>query len=97
MNAALTRTCNRLAVVVGCAGLALLGSALFGCESFGGGRQTAGQGPSASPVEHPLLENIPLPVGFRMVPERSVARASGRTRVTFLRFVPHQHRGRAHR
>lgn len=86
MNAALAYARKHLAVVAGCAGLTLVGFALFGCESFGGGRQTAGQGPPASPKEHPLLENLPLPVGFRMVPERSVARTSGRMRVAQCEF-----------
>jgi len=59
-----------------------------GCQglSGGGGTTTVAQGPPASPVQHTMLQNIPVPVGFRVVPERSVGRESGQFRVAQFEF-----------
>ncbi len=56
-------------------------SALVGC--------TAGNdpGPTASPRQHPTLEGVPLPSGFRLVDDHSVGRASGPIRVGKFEFV----------
>ncbi len=66
-------------------GLLATGLLLTGCYSMGG-NTTDTQPPPASPREHTLLRGIPLPVGFRMVPERSVATESGRFRVAQCEF-----------
>ena len=87
MNASLVhkRICP-LSAVAGVAWL-LAGVGVLGCESFGGNRQpTGGAGPAASPMQHPALENIPLPLGFQIVPERSVATSSGQVRVAKFEF-----------
>lgn len=55
------------------------------CDSPGGG-QVMAPGPTIEPVEHSLLRGIPLPTGFKMVPERSVARQSGTARVAQCEF-----------
>lgn len=72
------------------AAAAILGllAALSGCQSYSSTTSTGNSatGPAASPVQHPLLTNVPLPVGFRMVPERSVARGSGRFRMAICEF-----------
>lgn len=69
-------------------GLGLGWCVLCGCAAFGGASATesGSSGPPPSPVQHALLQNIPLPVGFKMVPERSVARESGRFRVAQCEF-----------
>ncbi len=55
---------------------------LCGCETMGG----PDEAPPASPQQHPMLEGIPLPAGFRSVPERSVGRATGALRVGQYEF-----------
>jgi len=87
MRAAVARHCHCGWPAVAAAGL-ILGAALsVGCESTGGGMaQAPPGGPPSSPVQHPLLENIPLPVGFQMVPERSVARQMGELRLAQCEF-----------
>ncbi len=85
---------TRMLTLAAAAGLAFAGITLSGCATYNAesssgtsGSQLAGsQGPAASPVQHPMLEGIPIPVGFRMVPERSVARESGRLRVAQCEF-----------
>jgi len=70
-------------------GLVALGwvGALAGCQSGGDATGSpAGASPPASALQHPLLENIPLPAGFYLVPERSVARAAGSLRVAQCEF-----------
>ncbi|TWT42295.1 hypothetical protein RAS1_34250 [Phycisphaerae bacterium RAS1] len=47
-----------------------------GCESG-----TTGEGPSASPVQDPMLEGIPLPHGFTKVLEKSDGTVSGQFRL----------------
>lgn len=84
MSAAIVRTCGRMLPAVACAGLILVTVPLAGCDSLGGGGKA--QGATAAPVQHPLLENIPLPHGFRIVPERSVARMAGPLRVAQCEF-----------
>jgi len=88
MDATMARTTGRstwgAACVAACAGLV----GLTGCSGLGGGSSSPGvsTGPPASPVQHTMLQNIPLPVGFRLVPERSVARESGQFRVAQCEF-----------
>jgi hypothetical protein len=42
--------------------------------------------PTASPMQHPTLENIPLPDGFRLVDDQSFGVASGQMRVGKFTF-----------
>ncbi len=62
------------------AAIAASAAILAGCES-------TDRGPSASAMKHPLLEDIPLPNGFKLVDDQSMARASGRTRIARVKFV----------
>lgn len=62
--------------------LGLGGALLPGCDS----PQPTGQPPAMSPRQHTMLPNVPVPIGFRIVPERSVARESGRLRVAQVEF-----------
>lgn len=63
-----------------------------GCQSTGPNATGAmAERPPASAQPHPLLQNVPRPVFFRMVPERSVARQSGRIRVLNCEFVGSAH------
>lgn len=65
-----------LAITILAASLSMLG-----CDGLGGSKSTAAaSGPAASPVQHPMLENIPLPVGFQIVDDRSNAWKSGQIR-----------------
>lgn len=66
---------------------------VVGCESVQNGgsqRLTArggeGEYASSEAVQHPMLEGIPLPSGFTMIPEQSVGRSSGRFRVATVVF-----------
>ena len=90
MNAAYARDDRHILPAAACAGLLLAAVGLPGCQSLSGGTTSSGQaashGPPASPVQHTLLQNIPLPVGFKMVPDRSVARESGQFRVAQCEF-----------
>jgi hypothetical protein len=43
-------------------------------------------GAAIGAVQHPLLENFPLPPGFKMVADRSVARNSGTVRMAKCEF-----------
>ncbi|MFO0840368.1 MAG: hypothetical protein U1D55_17810 [Phycisphaerae bacterium] len=45
------------------------------------------EGVAASPRQHPTLEGVPLPNGFRLVDDRSVGRATGPTRIGKFEFV----------
>lgn len=70
-------------------GLALMTLSLWGCESSESNAPmatTADQTPVVAPLEHPLLKGIPIPTGFKIVPERSRARHSGATRVAQCEF-----------
>ncbi len=67
-------------------GLALLVAIMAGCESAGDAQMPTGQPPPTAPRQHPVLEHIPLPMGFAMVPERSVARLAGPLRVAQCEF-----------
>jgi len=63
--------------------LALCGvvaASLIGCQT------DATSGPAVGAVQHPLLEGFPLPPGYKMVPERSVARSSGTVRMAKWEF-----------
>ena len=77
MRIAGERSSGRCVSIGAGVGLILAGVCLWGCESFGNsGTQGVSQSPSPSPVQHPMLQNIPLPVGFQMVADRSSARES---------------------
>ena len=89
---------RRMLTLAAAAGLTIAGVNLLGCATYNGGssagttgdsRQASSQNPAASPVQHAMLEGIPIPVGFRMVPERSVARESGRLRIAQCEFEGH--------
>lgn len=56
-----------------------------GCESAGPTRD--GSMRASEAVQFPMLMGVPLPRGFEVVPERSVARESGRFRVARYEFV----------
>lgn len=87
MTTALHRCTSRVVASTLCAGLIAIGLGLGGCVSstYSQGSVSTGE-PAASARQHPLLENIPLPAGFRMVVERSVARQDGRTRMALCEF-----------
>lgn len=86
MNVPLAGDRRRLLTVFVCAALAAAGLGLCGCDSPGSTEPVGGQGTAAQPREHPMLQGIPLPIGFRTVPERSVGRASGQLRVGTFEF-----------
>lgn len=65
-----------------CAALAALTFAFGGCASFSGPRDEV-----VTPVQHPLIENLPLPTGFYIVPERSIARNMDGWRVAMCTFT----------
>jgi hypothetical protein len=54
--------------------------------SVSGCQTEATSGPAVGAVQHPLLEGFPLPPGYQMVPERSVARSSGTVRMAKCEF-----------
>lgn len=86
MNAAVRRCWFRVWPALGCAGFVAIWMLVPGCDTPGGSSGGGAAAPPAEPVQHPLLQNIPLPVNFRMVPERSVARAAGAMRVAQCEF-----------
>jgi hypothetical protein len=65
-------------------GLAVCGLTVCGCDSGG---LSSGRKVAAAPVQHPMLENIPLPADAIEQPERSVGRRSGRFRVGKFEFL----------
>lgn len=68
-------------------GLVLVGLAIPACQSGGNTSAVASdQAPVATPVEHQLLKGIPVPAGFRIIPEHSRARNLGETRVAQCEF-----------
>jgi len=85
MNARFVCDRVRLQTAIVCAGLGLAGLG-GGCQSpeqteaIGPGASTA-SGAAVMPVQDPMLENLPVPMGFRRVPERSLARATGKLRM----------------
>jgi len=87
MDAATVRDSHRIRGRLVCAALVLCGGGLLGCELLGGNRQSTGQAPPVSPMQHPVLEGIPLPAGFRIVDERSMARKAGATRIGQCEFI----------
>ena len=72
----------------GAAGLTVLALAASGCELLGGnpGGQATGPGNAAPPVQHQMLEGVPVPVGFKFVPARSTIQIIGTTRVGRCEF-----------
>jgi hypothetical protein len=87
MSAATQRS-SCVLLPLACAALLLAAAALTGCDSGGstGTAPSMDQPAIATPVQHPLLQNIPLPAGFRLIQERSVASLSGTTRVAKCEF-----------
>ena len=72
-------------------GAAVLYALLTGCQLFGGGTgdpggQALGPGSAAPPLQHQMLEGIPVPVGFRMIPAHSTIQVIGTTRVGRCEF-----------
>lgn len=51
-----------------------------GCETPPSGSEPGGAAGTVRAVQHPALEGIPLPAGFRLVPDRSIIRSSGQYR-----------------
>jgi hypothetical protein len=66
----------------GCAlaGVLLIVAGLAGCQSGGAVRMP-------EPVQHPMLDGIPLPRGFAPVNDRTMAFESGRFRLARYEFV----------
>lgn len=64
--------------------------AATGCNGTGGGANR--DGPTASAVRDPIIADLPKPSGFRLVDERSVARASGQFRVAKCEYMGGTHR-----
>jgi len=67
------------------AGAIVVGIAISGCQSFGGGGSRGG--PTVSAVRHPTIEDFPLPSGFSLVSDNSSSRASGATRWVEYEFA----------
>lgn len=86
LNVCQKNTAGRMGWLVGIAAASVI-FVTVGCRNMGStSSASGGQSPAAQPRQHPLLENIPLPMGFRLVPDRSVARSSGQTRVAQCEF-----------
>lgn len=67
--------------------VALLVCALVGaCVSSTITTSPGGAGPTASAVQHPTLEGIPIPAGFKLVEQRSFGRSSGQLRYASCEF-----------
>jgi hypothetical protein len=64
-----------------------LGFGLAGCDTLMGNRPSTGQAPPNSPMEHSAIESIPVPAGFVIVPERSMARKAGGMRIAQCEFT----------
>ncbi len=73
--------------------LAATAGILAGCNGMGSTTNATAPttDPPASARQHTLLENIPLPIGFRLVPERSVASKAGQWRVAQCEFAGDTH------
>ncbi len=69
---------------------AVFAALLLTCASEWGCDAPASQGSTQvvppAPMQHPMLEGVPLPAGFRIVPERSVGRSVGAIRVGQYEF-----------
>jgi len=85
MNVVCLRRARSVASAVACAVLILACATEIGCDTYSGtysaGGQTNNKSNAVAPVQDPLLEGIPLPSGFRFMPERSLGRSSGQFRV----------------
>jgi len=88
MCRASTRSHSRRALTLSVAGVLWILVGLAGCQQ---GRDTnrpsTGQAPPTAALQHPALENLPLPAGFELVRERSMARKAGRMRIGQCEFV----------
>ena len=85
------RNARRLGTIGSVAWSALVCGLLAGCQSAGDGRgdpggQALGPGSAAPPLQHQMLEGIPVPLGFKMVPVRSTVQVIGATRVGRCEF-----------
>ena len=73
------------------AGMALAGAIILAvpaCESLGLGKSNSGlEGPTASAVRHPTIQDIPIPNGFMLVDDHSVGHSSGNLRVVRFEFI----------
>jgi hypothetical protein len=73
------------------AGIALAATAVLilpACESLGLNKGTSSrEGPTASAVRHPTIQDIPIPNGFMLVDDHSVGHSSGNLRVVRFEFV----------
>ena len=70
------------------AGLAALAMCLplGACATTSSTATASGDGRSASAMQHPTLEGIPIPAGFELVGDRSFHHASGRLRYANCEF-----------
>ena len=76
-----------LAPVLGCAGLLVWAALVSGCDSFGGTQIGGGTAAGSRAVRNPILTDIPMPAGFKLVDDRSMKRASGKHRWANLQFA----------
>jgi hypothetical protein len=88
MCRASTRSQSRRAVALSGASVLWVVAALVGCQQGGDtNRPSTGQAPPTAALQHPALENLPLPAGFELVRERSMARKAGRMRIGQCEFI----------
>lgn len=71
---------------------ALLGASVLvviagGCMNSLSNNGTTADGAAASPVQHPTLENVPVPSGFALVDDHTFGSSSGRTRFVMYEFI----------
>jgi hypothetical protein len=69
--------------VVGVMGVFIVALCVAGCQDSNANAPvvtTTDQTPVATPVEHPLLKGIPIPIGFKIVQEKSRVRHRGSMR-----------------
>lgn len=64
----------------------LVCAAVGACVSSTITTSPGGAGPTASAMQHPMLENIPIPAGFKLVDERSFGRSCGQLRYANCEF-----------
>jgi hypothetical protein len=77
--------CGRWMAAISLAGL-LMGCTTVNSTTSGSGRVDLAGDARISPRQHPMLQNIPLPPSFQMVPERSITSDSGQTRFAMCEF-----------
>jgi hypothetical protein len=88
MNARWVSSTVRHRLVAGCAVIGVATLILPACESLGLSKSPGSpEGPTASAVRHPTLDDIPVPTGFRLVDDHSVSRIDGHFRVVRFEFI----------